>query len=335
MKTASVLCILAIGIMLASNAYAQDSTAFIPNGKFQMKVYSNFHTGLSEADKSSAFEIKRVYFGYAYKMSEHFSTEAKLDIGSPNDESQYSLLRRYAYFKTAGLSYKNKGLTWNFGLIDLQQCKLQEKFWGHRYIYKSFTDEYGYGAVADLGTGLIYEFNKYVTADLTVMNGEGYTKLQADNTYKAGAGITLTPLEGLTARAYYDYTEKGTVQSAITGFLGYNHKDKILVGGDYSYEKNTGFTDNHDMYGFSAYAMYNFSKKWQVFGRYDNSMSNIPENYEYAWNNAKDGQAVIGGVEFSPMENIRISANYQGWYSEVTGSDPRHCIYLNLEYQVK
>ena len=45
--------------------------------------------------------------------------------------------------------------TW-FGLFDMLQFKVQEKFWGYRYLYKSYMDEYRFGSSADLGTGIQY-----------------------------------------------------------------------------------------------------------------------------------------------------------------------------------
>lgn len=41
---------------------------------------------------------------------------------------------------------------------------------------KSFQDEYKFGSSADLGVSVAYKFNKVVSADVIVANGEGYKK---------------------------------------------------------------------------------------------------------------------------------------------------------------
>ena len=194
---------------------------FTLTGQPIIKVYSNFYTGLTDADNSSAFEIRRSYLGYKQNLSKNFQAVVKIDIGSPNDQSEFSRLRRYTYFKNAGLRYKKNDLTLWFGLFDLMQFELQEDYWGHRYIYKSFQDEYDFGPSADIGGFISYDFNEYVSADITIVNGEGYKSLQSDRTYKSAAGLTVRFLDHYLLRGYVDYTKKETTQ--LTRFKQYLH----------------------------------------------------------------------------------------------------------------
>ena len=107
-------------------------------GKLSARIYTHFNWSLNRLDPSTTFEVNRAYFGYSRQIDEHFSGEVKLDIGSPDDVSEYSLIRRYTYFKNAYISYSNgKFISW-FGLFDMLQFKVQEKFWDYRYIYKSY-----------------------------------------------------------------------------------------------------------------------------------------------------------------------------------------------------
>ena len=62
-------------------------------------------------------------------------------------------LERVAYIKNAMLSWKTGNFTLDFGLIGLEQFNVQEKFWGYRYIMKSFQDEYKFGSSADMDLG--------------------------------------------------------------------------------------------------------------------------------------------------------------------------------------
>lgn len=118
-----------------------------------------------------------------------------------------------------------EGWTLNAGLISTTQFKLQEDFWGKRYVMKSFQDEYKFGSSADLAFSAAYKFNKVVSADVIVANGEGYKKVQVKDGLQYGAGVTLTPVKGLVVRAYGSYNEaveddeKGITN--LAAFVGY------------------------------------------------------------------------------------------------------------------
>ncbi len=321
-------------VFFSNKLWSQEQeNEFKPSGHVYGKVYSNFHYQLFMEDGESAFAVDRAYFGYEYFVSEEFTVNLKLDIGSPNQDSQYDILKRYAYFKNAALIYKKDHLKVSFGLIDLMQFKIQENFWGHRYIYKSFMDNHKFGSSADLGASLSYKFNDIVSADFTVMNGEGYDQLQADNNYKSGLGVSIFPIKGLTTRIYVDYTEQSEIQTTWSGFIGYDFKKIAKLGVEYNYQVNNKYKTDHDLHGFSTYASYNVSKKWELFGRYDKLWSNKIDGEEYDWNINKDGSAIIAGIQFKPHKNINIAANYQDWYPYAKNMDNESYFYLNLEYK--
>ncbi len=320
-------------VFFSTQMFSQEKNiSFKPSGKFQGKVFSNFHYELVE-DGESAFAVDRAYFGYEHYLSENFTVILKLDIGSPNQNSQYDILKRYAYFKNAALVYSKDKLKISFGLIDLQQFKFQEKFWGHRYIYKSFMDEHNFGSSADIGASISYKLSKIISTDLTVMNGEGYNQLQADNKYKTGLGITFLPIKGLTARFYVDYTKQEEIQATWSGFIGYDLKKIVKLGVEYNHQLNNKYENDHNLQGFSTYASYNIFKKWELFARYDKLWSNKIAGEEYDWNINKDGSALIAGIQFAPIKNVKIAANYQDWYPYVQNIDNESYIYLNLEYK--
>jgi hypothetical protein len=300
--------------------------------KFYSKVFSNYHSSLNRTEQNSAFEIMRAYFGIAYRMNEHFSTELKLDIGSPNDESQFSKLRRYAYFKTASLKYEIEKLCWNFGIIELNQFKIPENFWDHRYIFRSYQEEYGMGTSADIGTNLYYKPTEYLCLDACLMNGEGYTKLQADQTYKFASGATFTHKKGLSTRVYFDYSEKSEAISTWSWFIGYKLKKIATLGLDVNLEKNYNFDSGKNLYGFSTYSSINLTEKWQIFGRYDYVKSNYTNELNYRWHITGDGQALISGIQFAPIKTVRIAADYQHWEPDDKSIGVRQYFYLNLEY---
>ncbi|MCB8994906.1 MAG: porin [Bacteroidales bacterium] len=302
------------------------------DGKVLLQVHSDFRKELKK-EGGSAFEVKRVYFGYTKNINSDFTAEVKLDIGSPEDESQYSLSRRYAYFKKAGLNYYRGRFNAYFGLFEMLQFKTQEKAWGYRYIAKSFQDEYKYGPSADIGIGAKYKINDFLEADLIVSNGEGYSSLQADDNYNTGMGLTYTNQTGITMRAYFDFIAKEVLQSDISFFAGYKNK-MFRLAAEYNQKSNTSYLSDHDLNGYSFYGTYNISEKWEVFGRYDILRSNTLLQDDQPWNIQKDGSAIISGIQFKPDKKIYFSLNYQDWVSYAKNGSDKAYLYFSMMYDL-
>ncbi|MQY80029.1 MAG: porin [Bacteroidetes bacterium] len=314
---------------ISLTGFSQDSTIFQPQGKVFARIFTNFHSELSESEHQSAFEVTRAYLGYESEMHKNFSGIVKIDIGKPDDGGQNSSFRQYAYFKNAGVTYKNGKFICRFGLIDTKQFTIQEKIWGHRYLFKSFQDEYKFGVKADMGTIVEYRFNSVLDADLSVMNGEGYKKLQLDNSFRTGLGFNFYPSAGWIIRLYFDYSEKAVVQNSFVTFIGYKNK-RLVAGLEYNYETNFEFVDNQNIMGYSAYVSYDINDRFQLFGRYDRLYSNILPNEEFSWHYDNDGSTIIGGVQFSPIKQIKIAVNYQGWHPISNDISSRSYLYINM-----
>ncbi len=310
--------------------YGQEETEKEDPGKVSAKIYSNFNFGFNDDNPTTAFEVTRAYFGYERNISEHFYANVKLDIGSPDDLSAYSKLRRYAYFKNASIRYRNGNFTAWAGLFDMVQFKVQEKFWGYRYLYKSYMDEYRFGPSADIGLSSQYKFNDIITADITISNGEGYTAPQRDESYKVGGGLTIEPTDRLVLRAYYAIFTHDSPQMTFSGFAGYR-ADKFRLGSEFNYQKNYKFNFGHHRYGYSIYSTYIISDTWEVFGRYDQLYSNILENDLIPWNLPDDGSAIVAGLQFTPVKNIHITLDYQDWVEWADNGTSEPFIYMHFE----
>jgi hypothetical protein len=314
---------------------AQNSSSdFKSKGNAYAKIFYNFHYALSD-ESETAFEITRAYLGYQHQISEHFDANVKLDIGSPEDLSEYSKIRRYAYFKNAYLRYKKEKFSLYLGLIDLYQFKIQEKYWGHRYIEKSFMDAYRFGSSADIGLRAMYTANDIIELDFSMINGEGYNNLQSDNSYKYALGLSIYPVKNLICRVYYDLEVKDVTESGLASFIGYKMAEKFVAGLEYNLRINSGFVENQMKYGYSVYASYQFTPQWQLFSRYDYLRSNILSAEDRPWSLSSDGSALIAGIEYSPKKNVKFALNYQDWvpYAQNVGAD--QFIYVNCEFNLK
>lgn len=221
------------------------------------------------------------------------------------------------YLKNAQIDWKGNGFFVSAGLVNLKQFSEQENFWGHRYIFKSFQEEYGIAFCEDIGVVAGYEFSPVVSADLALTNGEGRKFKNMDNKYKYGAGITLKPTKGFMFRIYGDIyntpeylkTDAGVQKDlySVAVFAGYNHS-RFSLGAEYNRAFNYKFLSGTDVNGYSVYTTVNVVSKMHLFGRFD-LLDATGENT----NNVSEGHTIIGGFEYSPIRQVRISPNYQGW----------------------
>ena len=332
MKKQSICLIICVLSILPRILEAQDNAdaPVFPQGSPILKIFANLHTGLTAADPSKAFEVRRAYIGYKYKFDPHFSTELKLDIGSPEEISEFARLRRYAYFKTAALYWDKNRWTIRAGIIDTEHYRRQEKYWKHRYIYKSMQDEHRFGPKADLGSTLIFRAFKQLELDVSLMNGEGYYDLQQDNAFKTSFGLNYFPISRIILRVYYDFTDQDVMQSTFSAFAGYWF-EKITAGAEYNRKGNRDFQHDHHQTGLSAYLSYDINEKFELFGRYDRLSSNQPDEYTKPWNLQDDGSAIIAGVQFIPVKHVKIALNYQDWVPYAANLDNMSYFFINLE----
>lgn len=314
-------------LCLAVVSNAQESTdTFKPNGKPIIRVFTNAHTTFTNGTNTAAFEITRAYLGYEHHFSKELTGTVIMDVGNPGVGS----LQMTAYLKNAFLNYKHNNLSVNFGLMPTTQFKLQEDFWGNRYVEKVFQDAYGFNPSADLGASVSYQFGKAFSADLSVENGEGYKKLQADNKFKTALGLTFNPVKELTVRGVADVMGQGTAQSTYAGFIGYKN-DKFSLAGEYNYQKNYKFVSGQDYYGPSFYGSINLSKKAKIFARYDDLKSATLTGQANGWNYSNDGQLLMAGVEYAPASGIKLSPNFRSWNPANSANPSSTMLYLNCD----
>lgn len=320
------LVILAL-LLGTTTLFAQEKKESKPKGKAFAKIFMNFHNGLGSMNENSGFELTRSYFGYKYQISDKLTGKVTFDVGNPKNGSS---LEKTAYVKNAMLTWKEGDFSVDFGLIGTKLFKTQEKFWGNRYLFKSFQDEYKWGSSADMGVSVSYKFSKTLSADLTMVNGEGYKKIQSNNNYRTGLGLTYKPCKSLVFRGYYDnFTKDDNVdalndQNIIAFFGGYKCKN-FSLGAEYNILSNYKFIDGKDLTGISAYATYNASKKVKIFGRFDNLSSDDD------WNESKDGNLILAGVEYKPIKNLKIAPNFRTWSPKESGADNESYVYLSVE----
>ena len=324
MKTKVIMAglIACIGI----TAQAQDAKVEEPKGKAIVQVFGNFHSGFGANNDDRGFELERSYLGYEYKLGDGLSVKGVMDIGKSSDVSDY---QRIAYIKNAMVSWKKGDFTLNGGLISTTQFNFQEKFWGYRYIMKSFQDQYKFGNSADLGISASYKFSDWVSADAIIVNGEGYKKVQKNDGLNYGLGVTLTPVKGFQVRLYGGLNESGQEGKDdivnMAAFAGYKC-EMFTIGAEYNYMQNTSNKNDTDQYGYSVFASAKVSKKAEVYARFDELYS------KNDWNIAKDEQAAIIGAQFKLGKYVKVAPNFKMNKPKADGADNKYSAYVSCYF---
>ena len=303
-------------------AQAQETKTAEPKGKAIVQVFSNFNTDFSKEAESLGFELERSYLGYEYKLDGGLTVKGVMDIGKSSDVSDY---QRMAYIKNAMLSWKTGNLTLNGGLISTTQFNFQEKFWGYRYVMKSFQDLYKFGSSADLGISAAYRFTDWLSADAIIVNGEGYKKIQRGTGLNYGLGATVTPVEGLQVRLYGGVNEGASSAEAdqwnAATFVGYKGKD-FSVGAEYNYMDKAGSAQS----GYSVYTSVNVTKTAAVYARWDelfagNTASIDPLRPSGSSPLKRDSAAAIVGAQFKLGKYVKVAPNVRMQLDRATGKD--------------
>lgn len=328
MRKKGIICTIFIFLMTfyvsAQNIVKEEKTK--DKGKAIITIFSNLHSGFGSANNDRGFDLSRAYLGYQYNLSPNLQIKAIADFGKSNQINDH---QRIGYLKNALISWKHNSWIINAGLISTTQFKLQEDFWEKRYIMKSFQDEYKFGSSADLGINVAYQFNKYISTDAIIVNGEGYKKIQVKDGLQYGGGFTISPIKELVIRAYASYNEatakgdKGITN--IATFAGYKN-NAFSLAVEYNYQTNTDFVEKQNQSGVSVYTQTRIGKSVGVFGRWDYLTS------KDKWNETDDGMQGIAGVEFKLGKNIKIAPNFRIWSPKQSEMNNQYYVYLNASF---
>lgn len=314
--------LLSVILFVCANVAVAQQATDAPKGKAIINVFGNFHTGFGAENDDRGFSMDRSYFGYQYALSNELSLKAVMDVGRSNDVDD---LHRIAYIKNAQISWKHNRLTLHGGLISTTSFKVQEDFWGYRYMKMVLQDYYKFASSADLGLSVAYKFADWVSGDVIVVNGSGYKKLQKNDGLLYGVGFTFKPTDGLTLRLYGSLNEgeeEGDKDIGVYAlFAGYKH-EKFSLGAEYNLMQNTKNVADADLAGVSFYTTVKLGGKVNAFARYDNLWS------KNDWNLSKDEATYMAGVEIRPCDYVKIAPNLR--YHDLKSPELKNKTYLYI-----
>ncbi|MBE6287133.1 MAG: hypothetical protein E7099_02925 [Mediterranea massiliensis] len=325
MKSKWILATLLAFVCISVDAQ-QNSKDVISDGKMIINVFGNFHSGFGSNNHDRGFELDRSYLGYQCNLPGNLELKAVMDVGQSKNVDDY---HRIAYIKNAQLTWKTGNWKLSGGLISTTQFNMQEKFWGYRYIMKSFQDEYKFGSSADLGISASYKFSDWLSADAIVVNGEGYKKVQVNDGLNYGLGLTATLFDALVLRLYGSVNEANSDEMKdsynLATFIGY--ADEIFsIGAEYNSYLNGGYVKNANQSGFSVYTSLKLSKGTSLYARADHLTSKDD------WNEAKDGTMGMAGFEFKLGKYFNIAPNFRVWKPKADGTSTDYAAFISCRF---
>ena len=320
-------------ILAVTVCQSLNSQNLVSQGKPIAEIFTDFHFNLDDSSKTTGFGLERAYLGYNFLPAGNFSGSIIINIGNPDDISPESVRRRYAFFREASIRYTKDDLRISFGITDTHMFDFQQKFWGKRFLAKSFQSINGYGYVADLGIAAEYKFNDIWKGDVEIMNGEGYTDIQLDNGVKTSAGITFTPVKQIAVRIYGDIENPHyRWRYTLIGFLGFRN-DLIMIGAEAIFKSNLDMIGGHNAWGLTGTGGVNIFKKTELFVRYDYGTSVIIPGETIRWNSLNDRRFAIIGLQYTFNENVKMALDYQGTFPYSYDKQISETIYVNASFR--
>lgn len=310
----------------AEGHHAHQHHAFHPHGKAIVTLFE--HVGATSTDNGwdiNGFQMERAYLGYEYQFSPAWSTTVILDAQQGNGTSIDRVFVKNAFAK-----YHRDGLTVMAGIVPTVQGTLAESNWGYRYVAKSFYDLNGFGHTADLGIYAKYDINDMFSADLSILNGEGFRRIQMDNDLLYGAGLTFKPYKQFFVRAYADINTRMLDTTIMNDTLrsmkknvqlsaGYDGKH-FRLGADYNWQWGSNLMKGQVLNGLSIYASGKITPKFNIFARYDKGYAKdkillddngILAGLADSWSTINDGQDIFLGVEYRINKLISLAPAIQ------------------------
>jgi hypothetical protein len=308
---------------------------------FDLTNIDNKNGTTKNSQNGTHFDIKRFYLTIDHQFNDtwsaHLTTDATYDTsqcngvaaGPPAACSSTGSSTSQLYIKKAYLEGNFASLLdVRAGSADMPWIPFAEGVYGYRYIENTLVDRFKYGNSADWGINV----NGSTGEDLkfeysaSIVNGAGYKKPgfglgtnRADSMdfegradirwdgfvlgvggYDGKLGKDLTP-----DTTHHDFTRF----DAIAGYAA----NGFHVGVEYFSEKNFDTisaapgapTDHGD--GWSAFAAYQFTPEWALFGRYDWAKPQDGTFFQPKYTN----RYFNVGVQYSPFKMIDLSLVYK------------------------
>ncbi len=333
-------------------SYTQEKQEFLKNLKPIVQVFGT--ASYNFENNKYGYNFGRAHLGFQYRFNESWLAKIIIDRGRATTVGEITVTdtngniltvqntsKEGAYYtmflKFASLQWKvNDKFTLEGGAILQNHYITQERFWGFRYVAQTFQDLYWKIPSSDLGFIAYYKLSNIFSFDASITNGEGTRKIQdAFEKVKFAGGIDINPSGKIKTRIFYhnrqSITNSEKAEQLFSVFAGFKPVTKFRIGGEFNYMANLNNINNLNSYGFSLYSAYQLTENTELFARYDRLYYDLPDNPDT--NIKGNGNTLMGGISYSPVNGVKISLNYQGWLPDETTNQNENSILLSMEYK--
>lgn len=229
-------------LLLPRLAAAQSQTQVTVSGV----VYAQYSYLLKDtASHMNSFNVTRAYVNLIGKFAGGISTRVTADIFTNGDSSRAYRLK-YAFF-----AYTPGGspLSFKLGLIHTPWLDWEEALWDYRMQGGMAMERGGYLTSADFGAGVDGKWGgDRVNLQLTVVNGEGYSKGTGDQRKDVQGRVSVRVLDSddssrvgglrVTGYAQYGKPTTGGARQRYIGMVSYRSR-VVTVAGEYAITKDS------------------------------------------------------------------------------------------------
>jgi hypothetical protein len=325
--------------LILSIAHAADEAPAPP--KFPVvkpggMIFARYQFDLTDgAEMANAFAIDRVYLRTDVAINKRFAARITLDADRMKpltfgDGTEATFDTKYRVFvKHAYLAVKDLGpLELRAGMIDTPYSPYYDAFSGNRYITESFAKNAGLVETADLGVALLGKHGDgLVDWNVSLLNGEGYGKVEVDAGKAVQARISVDPLAKMEDRelpitafaSYSGHPTTGVPTFLYAGAVGFQ-MPRLLV-----WAEGIGQMEgNVSGFGYSATLNPRLPKYAGLVFRYDHWDPDMATD--------DDGETLlIGGVEKDFLEKVAVAVTYERSWADATPEAPEHGIVVHMQ----
>jgi len=294
--------------------------------------------------KTTGLNVDRAYITAKYSFNDDWMTRVTLDMANQSGVAGLSkdqaVFVKYAYVQGKLLG---DAIVLRLGQSHTPWIDMQEHQNKHRYVFKTFVDNYGFETSSDLGIGLKGKlFDGLVGYWGTVTNGTGYSNgnvSSGNNGLDYDARISLYPIDHVSLDFQYVNGFRATKTFKSNNTVAGVKSTMYQIQGTYitsDYGAGVGYVNNQDeardatsytkKHGVTTYTLAASNDKLESDGWYVWGRSKLPfehfgvfGTYEYlknklqkiAGSSTKPNETIkryVIGLEYSPVKHISFSA---------------------------
>jgi hypothetical protein len=318
-------------------AFADEGDKEFPKVKPSGVIFFHYGYDLTEgADGANEFALDRVYVRADADIAKRWAARVTLDADHIKDTEistgeivsidRYRVFVKHAYIEARELGLP--GVKVRAGMIETAWSPYYDNLWGNRYLAEAFAKNAGLVETADLGVGLWGKHEKgLVEWNVSLVNGEGFKKLEDDKGKQVMGRVTVDPLAKtdkmhLPIAVYGHYNRDAAADTDTVTTLGGAGFEipRLLVWGEFAYTTTNGT----DGMGYGATLNPRLPKYAGLVARYEHWDADTAASGD-AWD------SVIAGVEKDFLEKVSLGVMYERKWTEGAADTPTHGVFARAQ----